>query len=179
MSGTRLRRARSLVSRAAPQFTGRQGIGCHRGVIALSIFLLVHYNRPHPADTFRIVPFTYYPGYQEDPAISPDGKEIAFVSQGKDGDDPFEVYVQLIGTTDPLRLTNVPAGYADRSPVWNPSATRIAFLRTRTDERFARILTISALGGAETDLGMGKVISTGRLAWSPEWAHTGIRPFGS
>ena len=143
------------------------GIAAIAASTALSIFLLVHYNRPHPADTFRIVPFTYYPGYQEDPAISPDGKEIAFVGQGKDGNNPLEVYVQLIGSTDPLRLTNVPAGVEDRSPVLNPSATRIAFLRTRTDERFARILTISALGGSETDLGMGKVISPGRLTWSP------------
>jgi serine/threonine protein kinase/Tol biopolymer transport system component len=135
------------------------------GLIALSIFLFVHYNRQHPLDNLRIVPFTYYPGYQEDPAISPDGKEIAFVGQGKDGDDPFEVYVQLIGSTDALRLTNVPAGTADRSPVWNPSATRIAFLRSRANEPFARILTISALGGIETDLGMNNV-SPGKLAWS-------------
>ena len=94
----------------------------------------------------RIVPFTYYPGYQEDPAISPDSKEIAFVGQGKDGNRPFEVYVQLIGSTDPLRLTSVSADSADRSPVWDPSSTRIAFLRTRRGERFARILTIAALG---------------------------------
>jgi serine/threonine protein kinase len=143
------------------------GIGAIAGVIALSIVLFVHYNRPHSLDTLRIVPFTYYPGYQEDPAISLDGKEIAFVGQGKDGNKPFEVYVQLIGSTDSLRLTTVPAGTADRSPVWNPSATRIAFLRTRTDESFARILTISALGGSETDLGMNNV-SPGKLAWSPD-----------
>ena len=137
------------------------------GLIGLSIFLLVHSNRQHPADKLTIVPLTYYPGYQENPAISPDSKEIAFVGQGKDGNRPFEVYVQLIGSTDPLRLTNVSASTADRSPVWDPSATKIAFLRNRTDERFARILTISALGGNETDLGMDKVAGSGRLAWNP------------
>jgi eukaryotic-like serine/threonine-protein kinase len=161
--------APGLIARIArrPAFPRAAGIGAIAGLIALSIFLFVHYYRPHSADKLRIVPLTYYPGYQQDPAISPDGKEIAFVGQGKNGNNPPEVYVQLIGSTDPLRLTNVPAGTADRSPVWDPSATRIAFLRSRTDEPFARILMMSALGGSETDLGMYKVISFGKLAWSP------------
>jgi serine/threonine protein kinase/dipeptidyl aminopeptidase/acylaminoacyl peptidase len=143
-------------------------VGAIAGLIALSILLFVHYNRPHPLDKLKIVPFTYHPGYEQDPAISPDGKEIAFVGQGKDGNNPFEVYVQLIGSAEPLRLTSVSADSADRSPVWNPSSTRIAFLRTRRGERFARILTTSPLGGAETDLGIPSVLATGQLAWSPD-----------
>jgi serine/threonine protein kinase len=158
----------SLIGRVsrAPALSRAAGIAI-AALLALSIFIFVYRNRSNPASQLRIVPFTYYSGYQEDPAISPDGKEIAFVGQGNDGDKPFEVYVQLIGSTDPLRLTNVPVGTEDRSPVWNPSATSIAFVRTRSGEPFARILMISALGGSETDLGLSKVISPGRLAWSP------------
>jgi len=151
-----------------PAFYRAARIVAIAGLIGFSIFLLVHSNRPHPADKLTVVPFTYYPGYEEHPSISPDGKEIAFVGQGNEGNRPLEVYVQLIGSTDPLRLTSVSADSADRSPVWDPSSTRIAFLRTRRDERFARILTIPALGGAETDLGIPSVLATGRLAWSPD-----------
>ncbi len=169
LEGVRRAAAPGLIARVA------RGPTLHRataaiaiaGLIALSMFLFVRYNKPPSLDALKIIPFTYYPGYQEDPAISPDGKEIAFVGQGKDGQNPLEIYVQLIGSTDPLRLTNVPAGTEDRSPVWNPSSTRIAFLRSGTGDPFARILTMSALGGSETDLGTGKVISHGRLAWSP------------
>jgi Tol biopolymer transport system component len=143
------------------------GILALAGVMGVALFTVTRSKAPSEADAPRIVPFTFYPGYQEDPAISPDGKEIAFVGQGKDGSNPLEVYVQLIGSTDPLRLTKVPAGSADRSPVWDPSAARIAFLRTRSGERFARILMIPALGGGETDLGLDGVLSSGRLAWSP------------
>jgi eukaryotic-like serine/threonine-protein kinase len=162
--------ARGLIARMTRRAAFRRaaGIGAIAGLIALSIFLFVHYNGPHSADKLRIVPLTYYPGYQQDPAISPDGKEIAFVGQGKNGKNPLEVYVQLIGSTDPLRLTSVSANSADRFPVWDPSSTRIAFLRTRPGERFARILTIPALGSAETDLGIPSVLATGGLSWSPD-----------
>jgi serine/threonine protein kinase len=136
-------------------------------IISVAVFRTVERQAASESGPQRITPFTYYPGYQENPAISPDGKEIAFSGQGKDGSNPLEVYVQLIDSTDPLRLTRVPAGSADYSPVWDPSATKIAFLRTRSDERFGRILMIPALGGSETDLGVDGVLATGRLAWNP------------
>lgn len=137
------------------------------GAISVAVFTLARRESSTETDTEKIVPFTFYPGYQQHPAISPDGKEIAFVGHGKDGTNPLELYVQLIGSTDPLRLTKVPVGSEDRSPAWNSSATRIAFLRTRKNERFARILTIPALGGSEIDLGVEGVLGTGRIAWSP------------
>jgi len=147
------------------------------GVIGTAFFLVNKGKIQPEPEALKIVPFTVYPGYQEHPSISPDGKTIAFVGQGKTGSNPLEVYVQLIGSTDPLRVTAVSAGMADLSPVWDPSATKIAFLRTRSNERFARILSVSALGGAETDLGAESVLSTGRLAWSPDGgtlAFTGV-----
>lgn len=159
-----------LVARAvrSPAIRRSAGAAALVAVIGLSTFLLIRSNRQHPADELKVVPFTYYPGYQQNPAISPDGKQIAFIGQGNDGSRPFEVYVQLIGSTDPLRLTSVSADSADRFPVWDPGSTRIAFLRTRRGERFARILIIPALGGAETDLGIPSVLAAGGLSWSPD-----------
>ncbi|MBV9033174.1 MAG: serine/threonine-protein kinase [Acidobacteriaceae bacterium] len=143
------------------------GILALAGAVGVAVFTVARREVSSETDISRIVPFTFYPGYQQHPAISPDGREIAFVGQGKDGTDPLEVYVQLIGSTDPLRLTKVSAGSEDRSPAWDPNATRIAFLRTRDSERFARILTVPALGGSETDLGVEGVLGAGRIAWSP------------
>ena len=137
-------------------------------VMGTALFIANKSWTPAEREALKIVPFTFYPGYQEHPAISPDGKTIAFVGQGKTGSNPLEVYVQLIGSTDPLRLTAISTGSSDFSPVWDPSASKIAFLRTKSGDRFARILSVPALGGAETDLGVESVLSTGRLAWSPD-----------
>lgn len=144
------------------------GIAAMAALIAISIFFVIHSGQPHPAKQLKIVPFTYYAGHQQHPSISPDGKAIAFVGQGKDGIRPPEVYVQRIGSTDPLRLTTVSSDSADRSPMWDPSATRIVFLRARRTERLARILMIPADGGAEIDLGIPSVLANGRLAWRPD-----------
>jgi serine/threonine protein kinase/Tol biopolymer transport system component len=170
LESIRHRAAPGLIARIArgPAVRRAAAVSAIAAIIALSILLFLRLNRPHALGPLRVLPFTYYPGYQEDPSISPDGKTIAFVGQGKTGSNPPEVYVQLIGSTDPLRLTSAAADSADRSPVWDPTSTRIAFLRTRRSERFARIMTISALGGAETDLGIPSVLANGRLAWSPD-----------
>jgi eukaryotic-like serine/threonine-protein kinase len=132
-----LERARGVAGSVMPaptrarrlrQAAGLLGIA---GLISVALFTILKRKETSETDVPRIVPFTVYPGYQQDPAISPDGKEIAFVGQGKEGTNPLELYVQLIGSTDPLRLTTVSPGWVDRSPTWNPSATQIAFLCTR------------------------------------------------
>jgi hypothetical protein len=55
-----------------------------------------------PRRMLSLTPFTYYPGYEQNPAISPDGSQIAYVGQGIHGTNPFELYVQAIGSTDPV-----------------------------------------------------------------------------
>ena len=79
---------------------------------------------------------TEAPGYDEDPAWSPDGQQIACQSI-RDGD--FDIYVMNadginpINLTnhpvDPINLTNPPA--EDSSPVWSPDGTRIVFQSIR------------------------------------------------
>jgi Tol biopolymer transport system component/DNA-binding winged helix-turn-helix (wHTH) protein len=141
-------------------------------IISAVVWLMVDRQRAKtPAAPARIVPFTSFAGSESHPAFSPDGKQIAFV-WGGESDDNNDIYVKLIGTEKPLRLTADPA--ADSGPTWSPDGRYLAFLRQSADGNWAYL--VPALGGAERKLSKaGRQIVTidepARLAWRPsgEW----------
>jgi Tol biopolymer transport system component len=90
-----------------------------------------------------MVPFTTYAGVEQQPAISHDGRQVAFSWNGEN-EDNFDIYVKLVDGGNPLRLTSSPA--ADTAPAWSPDGSRIAFVR---DGDEAGYYTIPALGGQE------------------------------
>jgi Tol biopolymer transport system component/predicted Ser/Thr protein kinase len=141
-------------------------------VLALALLLLavglgtwIRFHAPTaPRATPKIVPLTSYPGRQVDPALSPDGKQVAFSWDGEKGDN-FDIYVKLVDGGTPLRLTSNPL--EERSPAWSPDGGRIAFLRVQGST--ADILVIPSLGGQERKL--GQVVGEGplsTLSWSPD-----------
>jgi TolB protein len=60
------------------------------------------------------------------PALSPDGQEVAFMSQ-REGD--WEIYVINVDGSNLRRLTNNPAD--DGLPTWSPDGKAIAFMSNR------------------------------------------------
>ena len=114
----------------------------------------------------RVIPFTSFQGYEEDPAFSPDGNQLAF-AWGGEKDDNRDIYVQLIGAGPPLRLTNHPD--ADLSPAWSPDGRTIAFIRQ--SKTGAGIFLVPALGGHErklADVANVTPVRPPHLAWSPD-----------
>src|SRR5206468_7132367 len=69
---------------------------------------------------------TAFPGMELYPSFSPDGNQVAFMWTGPEQDNQ-DIYVQMIGSGSPLRLTTDPR--ADYNPVWSPDGRWIAFLR--------------------------------------------------
>jgi Tol biopolymer transport system component len=69
-----------------------------------------------------------------DPAYSPDGRLLAYVSDRAYGDEAFfdeELYVSDADGSRPQRITRTP-GLAEGSPAWSPDGQRLAFDRDRT-----------------------------------------------
>jgi len=121
-------------------------------------------ERPIPGP---IRPLTTYRGYESEPALSPDGNQVAFSWDGEKGDN-IDIYVRLVDGGAALRLTTDPA--ADHSPAWSPDSRRLAFIRGNA------VYLIPALGGEERKLVQftkGKMGGTGgltvsRISWSPD-----------
>jgi serine/threonine protein kinase len=121
-------------------------------------------ERPIPGP---IKPLTTYRGYESEPALSPDGSQVAFSWDGEKGDN-FDIYVRLVDGGAALRLTTDPA--PDRSPSWSPDSRRLAFIRG------SAIYMVPALGGEERKLvqftkgstGITSTISPSRISWSPD-----------
>jgi Tol biopolymer transport system component/DNA-binding winged helix-turn-helix (wHTH) protein len=114
-----------------------------------------------------ILPLTFYPGYEQQPSLSPDGSQFAFSWNGPN-EDNYDIYVKLVGPGEPVRLTMDPA--SDQHPAWSPDGRYIAFLRFRGGTT-ASILLIPALGGAERKVADVKTMGfsprgTRNLSWS-------------
>lgn len=114
------------------------------------------------------LPFTSFPGVEEAPTFAPDGNEIAFSWGGEKGDN-FDIYIMLLGSGRPMRLTTDPA--YDTNPAWAPDGRQITFIRKSETE--LAIFSVPALGGAERKLlSLGPRTDWGAgipsLAWTPD-----------
>ena len=114
-------------------------------LVAAGIFWKMRRPADRAAPEMQPVVLTSYTGQQQYPALSPDGKQIAFSWNGDHGDN-YDIYVKLVDAGAPLRLTKDPD--ADISPAWSPDGRYLAFVRLST-ERTGGYYVIPALGGTE------------------------------
>jgi Tol biopolymer transport system component len=131
--------------------------------IAATTWLFQRQAAPPP----RITRLTSFNGMEITPALSPDGRLVAFGWNGP-AEDNYDIYVQLIGSVTPLRLTTDPA--RDLSPAWAPDGRFIAFVRLNADLTLT-VHKVSALGGPEQRLGTVRRPANTfplRLSWTPD-----------
>lgn len=92
----------------------------------------------------RVQRLTELAGLEEFPAISPDGKSVAFTANvgGR-----REIFVRLIAGGSPLQITNAPVDH--QLPRWSPdSSALVYFAPAAPGDAQGTIWEVSALGGA-------------------------------
>jgi serine/threonine protein kinase/Tol biopolymer transport system component len=112
-----------------------------------------------PMTTARV---THFAGVQMNPALSPDGRQLAFAWNGERAQN-FDIYVKLIGQSEALRITTDPA--SDTWPTWSPDGRQIAFRRADS------IYTVSSLGGSEHRIASGLAPRGAdglQMSWAPD-----------
>ncbi len=144
------------------------------GVTLVSWF--AHRSHPTKYPDLRVTSLTTDPGMQIQPTFSPDGSRVAYAWNGPK-ENTFGIYVKLIGSGDPVRITN--AGSAMFSPAWSPDGRRIAALRDAGAQE--AIVLMPASGGRTVELTRFKKpsLGAGSCAWLPILTICGHPPSGS
>jgi Tol biopolymer transport system component/DNA-binding winged helix-turn-helix (wHTH) protein len=128
------------------------------------ISLFTHQSQPQ---LLEAVPLTALPGQEISPSFSPDGNQVAFGWDGETNGAGFDLYVKVIGTDKPLRLTNHPAAWL--GVAWSPDGRNIAVHRLATEE--PGIFLVPALGGPERKLASANdsvLPAAATISWSPD-----------
>ncbi len=111
---------------------------------------------PGPPRLENIRRVTSLPGNEDQPALSPDGQFVAFVSETAGNRD---IWIQPVQGGDAIQVTKDQA--ADYDPDWAPDGATIAYRSNRTN---GGLYTIPAFGGNAT-----RIADFGyRPRWSPD-----------
>jgi DNA-binding winged helix-turn-helix (wHTH) protein len=152
--------------------------------IAAAVFALTTRSSDMaPQAHARFVPVVSGPLNESDPAVSPDGRRIAFVQREAGDTASADIYVRDLADGQTARVTDHAA--SDRMPAWSPDGERLAFVRATASTCDILIRTIRSKAeqqvapcGNRSELKLAWTADGGSLLFAqrPEpHAHTGSR----
>lgn len=112
------------------RFPPRAALAAGAGVVAAAaalVWLLAPAKVDSSAEELRRAPVTRMAGKEDQPAVSPDGKAVAFVWERTEG--AAGIWVQESGRDSPRQISAEDGVYS--SPAWSPDGRRLAYMRFR------------------------------------------------
>jgi Tol biopolymer transport system component/tRNA A-37 threonylcarbamoyl transferase component Bud32 len=132
------------------------------GVVGVRLML----RRPLTLTTSNAIAVTSAPGIEYQPALSPDGGQVAFVAQ-RDGRWVLSVRSAVAGSGGELRPAEATPG-TQQFPSWSPDGEFIRFYSCSTPEACVW-REVARLGGA------GRVVELPRQTFWTAWSRDGAR----
>lgn len=131
-----------------PKTARRRWIALLAGAAALVAILSIGLSRiwvPQPPAIGGLQPVTRMPGKEYQPALSPDGRSLAFL-WARTGDSSPRLWVRDLASGDQRELSSQPGHHS--SPSWSPDGRRIAYLRITA--RSTEVIVANAAGGSDS-----------------------------
>jgi Tol biopolymer transport system component len=137
-----------------------RAIGIAAAALLLAVAALVWARRPPPPlpALGKRSALTLDPGLEMSPAVSPDGKLVAY-SQVSPSES--RLVVQQVTGGEPVPVAKLPGAFVSL-PAWSPDGSRLLYLTPRGLE------VVPALGGVSRLLIPGQVGHLGWGAWAPD-----------
>ena len=131
-------------------------------IAALGVAAFVVMQPPGALATEAARPLTSEPGVETHPALSPDGRMIAYAGGAGYGTQR-DIFLRGVADGTPIRLTNTAAD--ELSPAWSPDGRNIAFVR-RVADAPCEILVAPVPQGEARVVGRCSMEAMTRLAWT-------------
>lgn len=131
-------------------------------VVALGVGAFVVMQQPGALTIEAARPLTSDPGIETHPALSSDGRLIAYAGGAGYG-APRDIFLRGVSDGTPIRLTNTPED--EMAPAWSPDGQSIAFVRSVANAP-CEILVAPIPQGEPRVVGRCSVDAATRLAWT-------------
>lgn len=132
-------------------------------LLVIGSILLSTNSSPPPLSFYHPIPLANAASTEYWPAISPDGKFVAYGWQGPEQDN-WDIYVKQIGSTTVRRITEDPA--TELRAKWSPDGSHLYYLRYAKGG--ATIFRRPLLGGEEVQVLKAPRYSSGDFNISPD-----------
>ncbi|MGH9716583.1 MAG: LpqB family beta-propeller domain-containing protein [Candidatus Acidiferrales bacterium] len=132
-------------------------VGALAGALAAGL-IVGKLAAPAPNSDMHFSTVTNFAGVQAQPAISPDGRSVAFVSNS---DGHFNIYVGLVRGGNLVQITHDPN--LESAPSWSPDGTALAYARLN-HWGIWDVWEVPALGGTPRRV----ILNAADPTWSPD-----------
>jgi serine/threonine protein kinase len=140
--------ARTIIEQAQVAVNRWQIAGALGLLLAAVAAIALWLQRPvQPTDSSQWVPLTTFPDSVAQPAVSPDGRMVAFIRGESSFYGPGQIYVKAVPDGEPVRLTN--DNLDKMSPAFSPDGSRIAYTTVNPDFQWDT-WTVPVHGGEPT-----------------------------